>query len=475
MTTVRLTERSAVVAESATATGEFRSSAAFPLPRLRPVADFVALPATKRYITVQGKFGIALGAAAAWLVAAVLAVWWVLPPVAGFVPWPMAMVLFVVVVAIPGALATFTLAGFALDHPPTPSVAHPAVPATVAVTARNQPRTVVQTLASLRTQDYDGPLTVLLVDNGSTDSTVDEAHRAATQLGINLRVVVERRIGVVHARNAAAACTDTPLLVLVNAGTVLHPSAVRLLVARLLRSPSDTAAVSAHALVRNTNTGDFAEFVARDYSLNAHASQRVHGLFQAPLVSEGACSLFRTEAVRAVGGWTRDDDDSVMLTWRFLERGWRVFHEPLAVVFTTEPITLGSWAARRVRAAHSIVEGAREKGLGSLRFPFNRFVAMMDAAGPLTDGVFVAGAAIAAALAVMGQPTLLLAYGLLVLPVSLAFAVTLGRASKHVMDDVGLAVPGGPRSWLAAGFGLHAVQAPLGAWHALARVFGRVL
>ena len=60
MTTLPLTERPAMSAEPATGVGEFRPSAAFPLPRLRAVADFVALPTTKRYITVQGKFGIAL-------------------------------------------------------------------------------------------------------------------------------------------------------------------------------------------------------------------------------------------------------------------------------------------------------------------------------------------------------------------------------------------------------------------------------
>jgi len=474
MTTLPLTEPASVQAESAAGLGEFRASAAFPLPRLRPVADFVALPAPKRYVTVQAKFGLALGATALWLLLAVLGATAVLPRMDEIVPWPIGAVLFLVVVALPGMVVTFSLAGLALDQPPTPTVARPALPATVAITARNQARSVVASLGALRTQDYDGALTVLLVDNGSTDATVDEARRAAAQLDIELKVLVERRVGVVYARNAAAAVTDTPLLVVLEAGTVLHPSAVRLLVARLLRSPSDTAAVSAHALVRNTRNGDLPETIAYDYSLNAHANQRMHGLFQAPLVAEGACSLYRTDAVRAVEGWSRDDTDGVMITWRFLERGWRVFHEPLAVVFTSHPVTIGSWAARRVRAANSIVEGARVKGLRSLRFPFNRFVAMIDATAPVLDGVFTGGALLALALAAMGAPGLVLAYALLVLPISLAFAIAIRRAMRRGLDDVGITVPGGPRAWLGTGLSLHAVQAPLGAWNALAQLFGRV-
>ena len=46
--------------------------------------------------------------------------------------------------------------------------------------------------------------------------------------------------------------------------------------------------------------------------------------------------MFRTDAVRAVNGWPPVVGEDVVLTWRFLERGWRVFHEPLAVAFTTE-------------------------------------------------------------------------------------------------------------------------------------------
>jgi biofilm PGA synthesis N-glycosyltransferase PgaC len=440
--------------ESATETGEFRSSAAFPLPRLRPVADFVALPTGRRYVTVAGKFGIAAAASALWLVLAAVGAWLAVPAMRAVVPGPIGAVLFVLLVAVPGMLLTFSLV-------------------TVAITARNQPRSVVETLESLRAQDYDGALTYLLVDSGSTDATLDEATRAAARLGIRLRVVVERRPLEAQARNAAAACTDTPLLVVVRAGTVLHPSAVRLLVARLLRSPSDTAAVSAHALVRNARNGELAEAVAYDYSVNVHASQRVQGLFQAPLVAEGSCSLFRTDAVRAVGGWTRDDHDGVMITWRFLERGWRVFQESLAVAFTTEPVTVGSWAARRVRAANAIVEGARAKGIRSLRFPYNRFVALVDATGPLVDGLCAGAGVLALALAMMGAPQLVTAYVLLVLPVSVALTVVTRRVARHALDDVGLRVPGGPRAWLGFGLGLHPVQAALGAGSALAQVFGR--
>jgi poly-beta-1,6-N-acetyl-D-glucosamine synthase len=473
MTTLPLTERPALRTEPATGVGEFRPSAAFPLPRLRPVADFVALPSTKRYITIQGKFGLALLGAGLWLILATVGSIAIASSLAAAVTWPIAVTLLLGVIAVPGFFLAFSLLGFALDHPPAPSVAHPAIPVTVVITARNQPRSVVSTLAYLRAQDYDGAMSVLLVDNGSTDATIDEARRAASQLAIDLRIVVERRQGVVHARNTGFACADTPLAVLVDAGTVLHPSAVRLLVARMLRSPSDTAAVSAYAMVRNARHGELQEVQAHSYSLAVHASQRLHGLFQAPLVTEGSCSLYRTDAVRAVHGWARDDIDGVMLTWRFLEQGWRVFHEPLAAAFTTEKVSIGSWAARRVRAAQSIRDAAHEKGLGTLRFRFNRFVAVLDAGGPMLDVTFTLGLGLALLLAVFGAPSLLGLYALLVLPLSIATTIAVRRASRGVMDDLGLTTPGGPRTWIGAALSLHPVQAPLAAWNLVLAVTGR--
>jgi hypothetical protein len=302
------------------------------------------------------------------------------------------------------------------------------------------------------------------VDNGSTDATIDEARRAAAQLALDLRIVVERRPGVVNARNTGFACADTPLAVLVDAGTVLHPSALRLLVARMLRSPSDTAAVSAHAMVRNARHGDLQEVEAHGYSLAVHASQRVHGLFQAPLVAEGSCSLYRTDAVRTVHGWARDDIDGVMLTWRLLEQGWRVFHEPLAAAFTTERVTVGSWAAPRAHG-HS-----RRAQRGHLRF---RSAASLPCSTPAADARrHVHAQARARLLLRLGARRCSACTPLLKYLPLIATTVWCGVA-RGVMDDLGLTTPGGPRSWIGAALSLHPVQAPLAAWNLVLAVTGR--
>lgn len=158
----------------------------------------------QRFVSVPAKFEIALGAAGAWLVIAATLASATLGPVASAVSWPGAVVLSLAVVAVRGALCTFAVAGLLLDRPPTPTVAHFDLPVTVVVSARHEPRSAVAALGSLAAQDHRGPWSVVLVDRRSTDATVAEARRAAWEWGIELRVVVERRAGIAHARNTVS-------------------------------------------------------------------------------------------------------------------------------------------------------------------------------------------------------------------------------------------------------------------------------
>ncbi|MBU3702095.1 MAG: glycosyltransferase, partial [Acidimicrobiia bacterium] len=80
--------------------------------------------------------------------------------------------------------------------------------------------------------DRDDSVELVLVDNGSTDATLD-VMQAATAGEDRVRIVLEPRRGVNRARNAGIAATDAPLVLLCDADDEIEPGWIDELVKHL--------------------------------------------------------------------------------------------------------------------------------------------------------------------------------------------------------------------------------------------------
>jgi len=129
----------------------------------------------------------------------------------------------------------------------------------------------------------------------------------------------------------------TDLVITLDADTLLHPRAIRHLVARLLSAPDDVAAVAGSVLVRNSRDTVWTRMQEWDYFLGIASVKRMQGLYQGTLVAQGAFSLYRAEAVKAAGGWPDAIGEDIVLTWNMMRQGARVCYEPSAVAFTDAP------------------------------------------------------------------------------------------------------------------------------------------
>ena len=448
--------------------GVFRPSAARPLPPLRPVPDFVGLPDGGRSLPRETKLAIAGGGAIGWFVVCTVIAVIMSAGLARLVSWPYAFALAILTVSLPAGLAAFRALVPLLDETTPVLRVRPRTPVTVVMTT-DDPVRAVSTLGFLAAQDYDGPRRVVLVDGGRGDAVAREAARAARELRLDLEVVAQPR-GMLDPRNAALERVTTPLALAVEPGACLHPSALRLLVARLESAPPDTAAVSAHALVRNRDPGREAEGLAAGWLLELDAIRRTEAVFAGPLAVEGACTLFRTDALRVVNGWAGHRGD-VLVTWRFLERGGRVINEPLAIVCTTTIVTMSTLARWRAEAARAVRAAASDAG-GVRRLPqrCSRVMVRLDRAVPALDLAFTLAWVQALALLALGQLALVAAHLVLVVPVSLAGAALERRRHREVLDEAGLVLVAPHEIRAAALLGLLAVQGPVAVWQ---RIRGR--
>jgi biofilm PGA synthesis N-glycosyltransferase PgaC len=342
---------------------------------------------------------------------------------------------------------------------------HPTTPVTVVVTTAD-PVPAVSTLEVLAAQDYGGPYRVVLVDCGRGGAVAAAAAHAARDLGVELEVIPEPH-GMLDPRNAALERIATPLTFSVEAGVGLHPSALRLLVARLQSAPPETAAVAAQTLIRNRDPGREAEGLAAGWLLELDAIRRTEALFAGPLAVNGSCTLFRTDALCVVNGWPGGQGGDVLLAWRFLERGGHVLHEPLAIAYTTTLVTTGTparWRAAAARAVHAAADDAG--GIRRLPHRSTRLLVRLDGAAPALDLAFTVAWVQALALGALGHLALVAAHLVLVVPVALGAAALERRRHREVLDEAGLVLVA-PHEGRVAALGLQAVQGPLAVWERL--------
>ena len=401
----------------------------------------------RRYVTVRSKFLLSGGFAALWVTfSAWLAIPWILDTakILSLIP---AMILVTLLAFIPGGLVAFLLASILLDHQPRLTNEYPTGPVTVLIAARNEEASIGETVRYLAAQDYGGPLHIILVDNGSTDATSATVKAAAVEHDVEVTVLHETRPGKSLALNRGLEIVDTPVVITLDADTILQRSAIRLLMARHASAPDDVVAVAGSVLVRNSRAGFWTRVQEWDYFLGIASVKRMQGLFQGTLVAQGAFSLYETDAVRQVGSWPDAIGEDIVLTWKLLETGARVFYEPLAVAFTSAPEEFRAFARQRSRWARGMIEGLRTVPPWRQTRRFTRILTAVDLVIPLLDTAYVFAWIPGLVLACFGHFWLVGPMTLAVLPLTaMVYAVLFRRQWHDVFKPLGLVVR---KNWVA--------------------------
>jgi biofilm PGA synthesis N-glycosyltransferase PgaC len=216
----------------------------------------------------------------------------------------------------------------------------------VLIPAYNEEAVVAISVGAALAADYP-VLEVLVLDDGSTDRT-EAAALAAAGPDERCRVIrdpVNR--GKADRLNAGLREARHDLVAIVDADTHLHPAALKLLVARMSRSPM-VAAVAGAPHVTNRGHLLLSMQILEAASIIG-LIRRTQSLTGRVGVVAGVLGLFRRDRVLAVGGYDpRMATEDIDLTWRLLIAGWETVYEPQALVGMQVPSTLGGlWAQRK--------------------------------------------------------------------------------------------------------------------------------
>jgi len=227
----------------------------------------------------------------------------------------------------------------------------PAVSAVVA--AYNEERGIAQTLGALLASRYPGELEVIVMDDGSSDRTV-EVVAAVAASDPRVRLLRQVNTGKPRALQAALRAARHGFIVMLDADTQFGPDTVAELV-RPLQDP-DVGAVSGHIEVANAS-GLLGRFQALEYISGFNLDRRAYDALDALIVVPGAASAYRAEAITAAGGIQSDTlAEDTDLTLALHRAGYRIRHTPLARAYTEAPATLAGLLRQRKRWAFGTMQ-----------------------------------------------------------------------------------------------------------------------
>jgi len=394
----------------------------------------------RRYLALHVKLLLVVAIAFGW---AGFSLWLSIPwmeALGSSITLPLAIAVILGIAIIPGYLNANLIASLLIDRPP-PLRSDLACPAlTVVIACFNEEETVEETLEYVAEQDYPGELRILVADDGSTDRTVARARKRAAK-DSRISVLEGPHGGKAQTLTRALGKVQTPLVATVDADTLLMPSSLRRIVARLLVSPPDTCAVAGAVFVRNSRRNMFTRAQEWDYFLGIASVKRQQSLFQSTMVAQGAFSLYRTATLKEVGGWPDRIGEDIVLTWALLRAGGRVGYKRTAIAFTGAPEDASGFARQRRRWARGMIEGLREHGGALLSGGgSSSHAVLVNFVFPYVDIVYTVAFPIGIGLALTGNFAIVGPMTLAVLPLNVALSLIMLHLNRGSFREIGLKV-----------------------------------
>lgn len=424
------------------------------------------------YASVTIKFWISHAFAFGWLLFSIyLSIPW-LDDLSSIVTYPAAIVIIGGIAYVPGYMNAFLIISLLLDRQPRLKHLFPTEPVTLLIAAYNEEASIFNTLNYVANQDYKKYLHVVVINNNSNDDTDGEITRASKTFALDVTILHEPTPGKFHALNRGLRHVSTPYVITLDADTLLHPSAVRYLMARMKRSPDNVCAIAGSMLVRNSRASICTKMQEWDYFLGIASIKRLQGLYQGTLVAQGAFSLYKTDCVRAVGGWPDAIGEDIVLTWRLLRQKWKVYFEPLAVAFTDAPETLPHFTKQRSRWARGMLEGLAEIKPWHQPRLFTKYLTGVNLMMPYLDIVYTCAWIPGLVLAFFGIYWIVGLTTLLVLPLTFLSYGSLYLYQKHVVfKRLGLSVRKNKIGFLLFILCYQLIMSPISVWGYMQELF----
>jgi len=414
-----------------------------------------------KYIPVVSKFLFGHSVAVLWLAFSVFVSLPWLRDLSALITLPFALLVIGGIGYIPGYINMFTVAGLLMDKQPKYKKRNPRLTVTILIACWNEENQIEETLKRIKAQDYAGKIRVIIIDNASTDQTDRKSCQCSEKLGLDCRVIKEPMPGKFNALNTGIKQVRSKLVITLDADTLLHKNAVRNIVSRIESAPPEVCAVAGAVLARNSREKFVTRLQEWDYFLGIASIKRLQGLYQGTLVAQGAFSVYKTKVIREVDGWPNAIGEDIVLTWKALQKGYKVYFEPMAVAFTEVPSEMKHFVRQRSRWARGMIEALRMFKPWSHKLGFVRYLTGVNLIMPMIDVVYTLCFLPGIVLAFFGHYWIVGPMTLLVLPLAVMQNYILYSYQKKVFETLGLRIRKNWFGYLVFVLGYQALMSPI--------------
>ena len=226
-------------------------------------------------------------------------------------------------------------------------------PVSVVIAAYNEGKVIGGTLRSMLNTDYTGEIEVIVIDDGSKDSTAAAVEEVAAT-DARIRLIRQDNHGKARALQRGLAAARHGVIVFIDGDTHCQRDSL----SRLLEpfAQPEISAVSGHAKVGNLRSF-IAKCQALEYTCGFNLDRRAYDRWNCITVVPGAISAIRKSAIDQAGGLSLDTlAEDTDLTLSLHKQNARIVYMPGAIAWTEAPETVRTLARQRFRWAYGTLQ-----------------------------------------------------------------------------------------------------------------------
>lgn len=348
----------------------------------------------------------------------------------------LAIYLVIFIALIPGFNYVFTLVSLLFNKKEKKSRTKKEEDVTVLIPVYNTKDSILQTIESIQNQKYCGNIYINVIDDGSTDGSLELLK--STNFDSNITLIESNHQGKALALNKGLEKVKTDYTITVDSDTVLHPLAIRNIMNKLVNSDKKTAATAGCIFVKNDKRNFITKLQEWDYTLGIFGIKLVQGSYNSTLVAQGAFSAYKTKKLREIDGWQNCVGEDIVLTWQLLNKGYETNFSKNAIAFTEVPEKLKTLTKQRKRWARGMIEAfKRVKIFRARKINFkSKFLISLDLFFPFIDLALLIFVPLGLILLALGNPLLISWISLLVIPLTLLLCLLVEIRRKNMLKEI---------------------------------------